>query len=166
MSNNDGGQAFSKTGHVGRPSNPALEPEEKREAASVLLNRYMTSRLRAMYQAFGGDLTLCLVLGEVATINTQNIKAEDLRRQGFSPERIDLLSPCSAAMVHESTGIPRETVRRKLFKLVELGLLTRTEDDMYYVTDFTGESFSAFNESQTEDIMDAYDKVTRLMQSD
>ena len=34
-----------------------------RDVLSVLLLRFMTSRLRAMYQAYDGDLTLCLVLG-------------------------------------------------------------------------------------------------------
>ena len=41
-----------------------------RDVLSVLLLRFMTSRLRAMYQAYDGDLTLCLVLGEIASRNT------------------------------------------------------------------------------------------------
>ena len=32
-----------------------------RDVLSVLLLRFMTSRLRAMYQAYDGDLTLCLL---------------------------------------------------------------------------------------------------------
>ena len=42
----------------------------------------MTSRLRAMYQAYDGDLTLCLVLGEIASRNTERFYDE---RRGYQP---------------------------------------------------------------------------------
>ena len=47
-----------------------------RDVLSVLLLRFMTSRLRAMYQAYDGDLTLCLVLGEIASRNTERFYDE------------------------------------------------------------------------------------------
>ena len=53
-----------------------------RDILSVLLLRFMTSRLRAMYQAYDGDLTLCLVLGEIASRNTERFYDE---RRGYQP---------------------------------------------------------------------------------
>ncbi len=53
----------------------------------------------------------------------------------------------------EVTGIPRETVRRKLAKLVDLGWIQKTPEDMYVITDKIGDVFAAFDDSQTYDLM-------------
>ena len=98
-----------------------------RDVLSVLLLRFMTSRLRALYQAYDGDLTLCLV--------------------------------------SDVTGIPRETVRRKLAKLVDLGWIEKTPDDMYVITDRIGTVFAAFDDSQTYDLMRTSDQIKNVLQS-
>ncbi|MCW0182289.1 MAG: helix-turn-helix domain-containing protein [Zavarzinia sp.] len=43
----------------------------------------------------------------------------------------DAQQGCTAQMIADITGLPRETVRRKLKKLVESGYLTTTEDGRY-----------------------------------
>ena len=72
---------------------------QHRDLLSVLMLRFMTSRLRAMYQAYDGDLTLCLVLGEIASRNTE--RHFDERRDISRSTNIsqNLLLPCNA-LIH------------------------------------------------------------------
>lgn len=133
-----------------------------REILSVLMLRFMTSRLRAMYQAYDGDLTLCLVLGEIAMRNTENFYPERGYQNRFAPlERKKL--PCNALSISDVTGIPRETVRRKLAKLVDLGWVEKTPDEMYVITDKIGGVFAAFDDSQTFDLLATAGKVEELL---
>ena len=129
-----------------------------RDVLSVLLLRFMTSRLRAMYQAYDGDLTLCLVLGEIASRNTERFYDE---RRGYQRQYL----PCNALSISDVTGIPRETVRRKLAKLVDLGWIEKTPDDMYVITDRIGTVFAAFDDSQTYDLMRTSDQIKNVLQS-
>ena len=137
-----------------------------REVLSVLMLRFMTSRLRAMYQAYDGDLTLCLVLGEIASRNTERFYDE---RRGYQPRLPNTPEPqllaCNALSISEVTGIPRETVRRKLAKLVDLGWIEKTPDDMYVITNKIGEVFAAFDDSQTYDLMHTADQIEKILQS-
>ena len=136
-----------------------------RDVLSVLLLRFMTSRLRAMYQAYDGDLTLCLVLGEIASRNTERFYDE---RRGYQPASFNgqkQYLPCNALSISDVTGIPRETVRRKLAKLVDLGWIEKTPDDMYVITDRIGTVFAAFDDSQTYDLMRTSDQIKNVLQS-
>ncbi|MCD8338775.1 MAG: Crp/Fnr family transcriptional regulator [Burkholderiales bacterium] len=136
-----------------------------RDILSVLLLRFMTSRLRAMYQAYDGDLTLCLVLGEIASRNTERFYDE---RRGIQPHisgQTQQMLPCNALSISDVTGIPRETVRRKLAKLMDLGWIEKTPDDMYVITDKIGQVFAAFDDSQTYDLMHTADQISNILQS-
>lgn len=136
-----------------------------RDVLSVLLLRFMTSRLRAMYQAYDGDLTLCLVLGEIASRNTERFYDERRGYQlaSFNGQRQYL--PCNALSISDVTGIPRETVRRKLAKLVDLGWIEKTPDDMYVITDRIGTVFAAFDDSQTYDLLRTSEQIKNVLQS-
>ncbi len=136
-----------------------------REILSVLLLRFMTSRLRAMYQAYDGDLTLCLVLGEIAARNTERFYDERRGYQIRYPGQPQKMLPCNALSISDVTGIPRETVRRKLAKLLELGWIEKTPDDMYVITDKMGHVFAAFDDSQTYDLMHTADQISKVLQS-
>ena len=81
-----------------------------RDVLSVLLLRFMTSRLRAMYQAYDGDLTLCLVLGEIASRNTERFYDE---RRGYQPASFNgqrQYLPCNALSISDVSGLPRESL--------------------------------------------------------
>lgn len=136
-----------------------------RDVLSVLLLRFMTSRLRAMYQAYDGDLTLCLVLCEIASRNTERFYD---KRRGYQPASFNgqrQYLPCNALSISDVTGIPRETVRRKLAKLVDLGWIEKTPDDMYVITDRIGTVFAAFDDSQTYDLMRTSEQIKNVLQS-
>lgn len=141
-----------------------------RRLLSVLMGRFMTTRLRAIYQAFEGDLTLALVLGELSMRNVESVfpphapvhRLTEQARVG----RIETgrrLRPCNALSIAEVTGIPRETVRRKLGKLLELGWIERTADEMYVITDKVGAVFSAFDDAQTADLLSTADQLREVL---
>lgn len=141
-----------------------------RRLLSVLMGRFMTTRLRSIYQAFEGDLTLALVLGELSMRNVESVfpphapihrLAEQARAGHLEASR--RLRPCNALSIAEVTGIPRETVRRKLGKLLELGWIERTTDDMYVITEKVGSVFAAFDDSQTADLLTTADQLREVL---
>ena len=71
---------------------------------------------------------------------------------------------CNALSISEVTGIPRETVRRKLAKLVDLGWIQKTPEDMYVITDKIGDVFAAFDDSQTYDLMHTAEQISNVLQ--
>ena len=150
--------------HIPAGISPAVYAKH-RDLLSVLMLRFMTSRLRAMYQAYDGDLTLGLVLGEIASRNTERHFDE---RRGYQPQYENQpkpLLPCNALSISDVTGIPRETVRRKLAKLLALGWIEKTPEDMYIITDKIGEVFAAFDDSQTYDLMHTADLIGNVLRS-
>jgi hypothetical protein len=78
-------------------------------AIAIVMAGHHLRRLNLLYRAFEGDLLLPIVLGEVALHR---------ERRGDARPPVYHLSRLSAA-----TGIPRESARRKVMRLVELGWL-------------------------------------------
>lgn len=117
-----------------KPS-PILRVREAEAAAKsrLVAIRLASLTLRCMENwrrvAGGYDETMIL-LGVVA------ITAEKLLRADLPEELKSLSTPmppddfgrCSIASIAVATGLNRETVRRKLNRLVELGFLVRTDD--------------------------------------
>lgn len=102
-------------------------PRAQRVAA-LLLSRYNLRYLVRLYAAFEGDLLLPIVLGEVVLYNASDLLPDDPAALAASfcddPEHIPL-HPCNAFSISSSTGIPRETVRRKVSHLIQLGWIAR-----------------------------------------
>ena len=133
-----------------------------REFLSVIMLRYITNRLRAIYQAYDGDLLLCLVLGEIATRNTENFRLERGEYNHPNMPKPKIL-PCNALSITDVTGIPRETVRRKINKLLEKGWIEKTPENMYILSDKVGTVFAAFNDSQVFDFLNTASLVEKLL---
>ena len=103
-------------------------PGESRVAA-LLLARYNLRYLVRLYSAFDGDLLLPIVLGEVGLYNVGGFGFDEnalaaLRCYGDAFDRLPL-RPCNAFSISSSTGIPRETVRRKVSHLIHNGWISR-----------------------------------------
>jgi hypothetical protein len=119
---------------------------------SYLLNHYLTEHLARVNRAFEGDLTAALVLGTIAHQNLRRFHEEVAMRSPESMQALilsgahrDHLRPCNAMSVAASSGIPRETVRRKVAWLVERGWVRRIGRDQLFVDERAGEAFAAFN---------------------
>lgn len=151
---------------MGKQRTPSVEEVELAHARrfgymSMLKSRFVVPHLIALYERFDGDLLLALVLGEIAIRNMQGIfqvrpeepytvldrEAERaFVEQRFSVERMRPANTISIAM---ATGIPRETVRRKIDKLVERGWVDRHESGHLYLNRKVGEDLREFDREET-----------------
>lgn len=86
---------------------------------------------RVRVGVFGGDLILALVFAAVTQANVGHIDEDDalsLRWSGVdAPPPDNLRRPVSGYTVALTLGLPRETIRRKINTLVEMGLLRAVE---------------------------------------
>lgn len=80
---------------------------------------FFTEHLADCSRAFGGDLQLMLVLALMGQMHLQALVAQkqnpDHRAPSVREQKI------TASRIADASGIPRETVRRKLAKLEEMG---------------------------------------------
>ncbi len=99
---------------------------------TYVLGRFMTEHFIRVYKAFDGDLTAAIVLGTIGQYNYRRYYAEvgEKAAEGFHRlaergEHLPHARPCNAMSISQSTGIPRETVRRKIRQLVAKGWLRK-----------------------------------------
>jgi hypothetical protein len=101
---------------------------------STLMQRY--DRLRR--EAFGSDLDFARIVDAVSVAGIEDLMGDaEWRRQyaalstvvGAAQQR-----GANSMSISRATGIPRETARRKIKKLIETGVLTETAQGEYVVT--------------------------------
>jgi DNA-binding transcriptional ArsR family regulator len=116
-------------------------------AITIVMTDFFMEYLRNLNQAFDGDMTLCIVLGEIGQANM---------RRFFHPAHMDGLPPamadtqtvatvakgCNGLSVSMATGIPRETVRRKIAQLADMGLIEQHPDGGWVATKQASQRFS------------------------
>jgi biotin operon repressor len=109
-------------------------PMTHQTVLSVYATRFTTNTMRRAYRLFDGDLTGFLVFAEIAQHNmSRALSALDFRGAPDSARWRTLMralprqevAPCNALSISAATGIPRETVRRKVKQLQERGWLVR-----------------------------------------
>lgn len=128
---------------------------------SMMKTRFIVPHLIALYHKFEGDLLLVVVLGEIAIRNMQGIfqvrpeepyTVHDLAAERafienrFTQER---MRPANTLSLSVSTGIPRETVRRKVDKLVALGWVERKENNHLYLSSKVSQELREFDREET-----------------
>jgi DNA-binding MarR family transcriptional regulator len=96
-----------------------------------------TELLITLRRHFGGDLDLMLVLAIIGSRTLHARRADGLSYRDFSNgARPDVpASPINLQSVAECSGIPRETVRRKVRQLEDRGWVDRREDGVLTVTE-------------------------------
>jgi len=105
--------------------------EEHKRPVAVMMGRYMLRHLLLLYREFEGDLLMPIVLGEIAHHNIDKfyyLEGMCLKSRSDTPpgpERLKQQDSTNAFSISEATGIPRETVRRKINKMVKKGWLTK-----------------------------------------
>ncbi len=84
-----------------------------------LLNEYVPM--------LGGDFQKVLIFHTIALVNSPIIRNNPDAVKDYASIRVrmpvELQVPCTSLSVAESTGLPRETVRRKIREMVEDGFL-------------------------------------------
>ena len=144
-------------------------PGESRVAA-LLLARYNLRYLVRLYSAFDGDLLLPIVLGEVGLYNVGGFGFDEnalaaLRCYGDAFDRLPL-RPCNAFSISSSTGIPRETVRRKVSHLIQNGFIDRDPKGGLTITaKAVSLCLKPFDEENQSDFLGTADRIQAVMAS-
>lgn len=128
---------------------------------SMLKTRFTLPHLIALYRQFEGDMALPIVLGEIAVRNLQAVyqmrpqepyHVLDLGAERTIVERRyteEHLRPANTLSIATATGMPRETVRRKVEKLVELGWVHRDARGHLFLTPKVGDDLRQFDREET-----------------
>ena len=116
-----------------------------REPTQVLplLIRHEVRQLRRWFDAFDRDIVLPILLGEIALHNIgskQNGGAPDMpcHLEGETAA----LRPCNAYSIASAINLPRETVRRKVERLIELGWVSKRGNGHLYITPAAHQHFA------------------------
>lgn len=140
-----------------------------RSEIAVVMGHFFLRYLNLLYREFKGDFVLCLVLGEIANHNVSGFFSENgtclelLDQLKSYMERMKRLKPTNAFSISEATGIPRETVRRKIAKLQEKGWIVKNEQGELVISETVSDHFTKeFNKKILAELLDASDCVRKL----
>lgn len=135
---------------------------------SLHMSHLTLSYLRKIGRAFDGDLTMVIVLGEIAHHSLVDYFSSHVRTvRSLSSAQVvrRRLKSCSAMALARATGLPRETVRRKIIALEERGWLERTPDRRVRITPKVAKSFlPTFNVELVESLLDTSDAIGALLE--
>lgn len=140
-------------------------------AIALTVNRFLLRHMVRLYRAFDGDLLECIVLGQIAHHNVAGLLG-DTRTEGEFAERLatrgrprpeDLL-PANAQSIARATGIPRETVRRKVRSLVQRGWLAIDARSNLSVTRAPAGHFRELSERSIRELLEVASIVGPLLQ--
>ena len=137
---------------------------------SHLIAGFTVPLMRNLYHQFDGDMVQMMILGEISLHNVSQFF-----RQGGAdvPEKLlddlqrrdQLMQSCNALSISEATGIPRETVRRKVEQLLEKGWLYRDEHKRLMVRQGVSTGFARRNAETTQEILALAAKLQTLLQA-
>ncbi|SMB24833.1 protein of unknown function [Sterolibacterium denitrificans] len=137
---------------------------------SYLLSRFMVPYMRSVYREFDGDILLNIVIGEIGTRNlgqfyeaSRNSKTFE-SRLGDVNEHRRVLRPCNALSISDASGIPRETVRRKVNVLIERGWVSQNERGHLYLTPEVAKHFQRFLLLLIEELLPAAQELAEVLE--
>ncbi len=102
--------------------------DETSRLFSMALSRYFQQLCRQYRHLADGDIDLAIVAGAASLAAVEGAWSDpEFRREFANLDNIvgDRQRGCNALSIAEATGLPRETVRRKMKRLVEAGFLVR-----------------------------------------
>jgi hypothetical protein len=135
---------------------------------TLVMNDFFLSYLLWLYHAFDGDVVMAIVLGTIAHHNVRNL----VRQTGYDTHLLSEalwmprrkatgLLPTNAFSVSEATGIPRETVRRKIGSLAAKGWIRRNRKGDLFVTPLPAKHFENSRYQLMNDLLEAADRIMR-----
>lgn len=125
----DHAESLPTTSATGRRIRPQM-----RDALALMLARHEVRNLRRHFEEFDRDILLPILLGEIAL---HNIGTLDTSGAGGKARRERLqrsLRPCNTYSIAAATSLPRETVRRKVARLIAEGWIDREDNGHLFVT--------------------------------
>ncbi len=132
--------------------------------------RFFLRYLNLLYREFEGDLVLPIVLGEIAhhnIIRLYSLKDDciEINKQTVDyPERMKLLAPTNAYSISQATGIPRETVRRKIHKLQKKGWVVKNDQGEVTLSETVSDHFTKdLNKKILAELLKASECIRNLL---
>lgn len=114
-------------------ASPARHRRGRRnDALALLLVRHEMRGLRRRFEEFERDILLPILLGEIALHNIGAL--EHGHGEAGASRRRRALRPCNTYSIAAATDLPRETVRRKVNRLIERGWIERKDNGHLFVT--------------------------------
>lgn len=113
------------------------------------MSHFFLQYLTDIYEAFDGDLAMAIVLGEISHHNNSRMFSpekssnDSIRELQGKPEYWSHLEGCNAYSMSCVTGIPRETVRRKIAKMKKLGWIVDDKVHGLRITQVCADHFGA-----------------------
>ena len=137
------------------------------------MSHFFVGYLRDLYRHFEGDLALVIVLGEIAHHNlathfpTQAAgDREMLKRIADEDGLLRRMPACNAYSLAAATGMPRETIRRKIARLEAQGWVERAERREVRITPKVAEHFQPdFNINLLAGLLKTADRIRGLLAS-
>ena len=141
-----------------------------KSAIAIIMNHFFLRYLNLLYREFEGDLVLPIVLGEIAHHNIHrfySLKGDCIEfneKAATAPERIKHLEPTNAFSISQATGIPRETVRRKIDKLQQKGWVVKNDQGDVLISETVSEHFTQdFNKKILAELLEASECILNLL---
>ncbi|MFM8657593.1 MAG: hypothetical protein ACKOD5_10755 [Chthoniobacterales bacterium] len=107
-------------------------PREK--AALLCLSLFVHRYLSVIYGTKDLDLISISLLNEIAAHNLEPFVRGNELRFPKNEEEMKLMRGCNAFSLSEATGVPRETARRKIKQLLELGWIEKHNRKGLFIT--------------------------------
>ncbi|HOB99665.1 MAG TPA: hypothetical protein PKM43_13100, partial [Verrucomicrobiota bacterium] len=163
-----------------QPNSRATEPrpvpppgyEQHQGEIALRMSHFLLRYLNTLYREFDGDLALVIVLGEIAHHNVCRMFSAEgplgplQETNYYDPALYATLEPCNAFSLAAATGIPRETVRRKIGQLVKRGWLRRDPDSSVRIRPSVGQHFRPdFNVRLLLELLEVSEELKKLLDS-
>lgn len=139
-------------------------------AVAVIMAHFFLRYLNHLYREFEGDLVLPIVLGEIAHHNifrfySRKGRSVEVREQSMADsEQMKYLEPTNAFSISQATGIPRETVRRKIDKLENKGWVIKNEKRGILITETVSAHFTKdFNKRILAELLETSENIRNLL---
>jgi len=144
--------------------------DQHKSLVAVIMGRFFLRYLNLLYRVFEGDLMLPIVLGEIAHHNLfrfYSLKDDCIainKRAANYAVRMKHLDPTNAYSISQATGIPRETVRRKIDKLQQKRWLVKNERSEVYMSETVSDHFSKdLNKKILAELLKTSESIQKLL---
>lgn len=135
---------------------------QRRGEIALNMSHFFLGYLKDLHRQFDGDLTLVIVLAEIAhhSIDPQFPRSSGSGATLPPSDEAAAMPSCSAYSLAAATGLPRETVRRKIARLVDLGWVEKTGRAEFRITPKVAEHFTPdFNIRLLDQLLQTADRI-------
>lgn len=145
--------------------------ERNQQYVAYLLSEFTVPHLVRLVRRYEGDVLMAIVLGEIAQHNVRRffespeVQADPSRHAAvLDPSQQEgLMSTCNALSISRSTGIPRETVRRRVEELVRRGWVRRDGRGHLRVETGLAQHFDQFSREHVEHFLRTAQRLNALV---